>query len=73
MAQGDIPVEGSAVNSNNRFTITATPKPGQNPGDNVLVIDAPPNRDLEISLNLGDGSPIIIRKLKRLTWHMTIK
>ena len=71
MAQGDIPVDGSAVGRNNTFTITAKGKPGQNPADSVLVIDAP-NRDLNISLNLGDGTPIINRTLKRDKWHLTI-
>jgi hypothetical protein len=71
MAQGDIPVEGSAVGRNNTFTITAKAKPGQNPNDTVLVIDAP-NRDLKISLNPGDGTPIINKTLKRDQWHLTI-
>jgi hypothetical protein len=53
MAQGDIPVEGSAV-VGGAFPLRAQPQPGQNPNDSILMVNSH-GRPLRIFVSTGTG------------------
>ena len=71
MAAGDPPVTGNPVDTSGRFFFFEA-RPSDDP-DNRLTVRVTDNKRLEMTVDPGDGSPIVKLILQREFWHMTIK